>query len=157
MARNFCQAFAIGRTNGDHFVSAGGAAAAAAFALGFGSSTVDVARVSPRTARFASRKEKLFSGQLEHTASFATWHPDALAEALTAFTQALPINFSAKGNPSSDCDFLISHRIFNAGLAHVTQTGPAKAIVDAVDRQAPSHSVRCLPIIFANPNMAAPQ
>jgi hypothetical protein len=90
---------------------------------------------------------------LEHTVSFATWHPDASNDALTAFTQALPINFSAKGNPSSDCDFLISHRIFSTGLTHATQIGSATAIFDAMDRQAPSQSTRCLPMIFPKANM----
>jgi hypothetical protein len=94
---------------------------------------------------------------LEHTVSFATWHPDASNDALTAFTQALPINFSAKGNPSRDCDFLISHRIFSTGLAHVTQTGPAKAIAGAMDRPAPSQSTRCLHMIFHKANMVPPQ
>lgn len=148
--------FAIGRTKCDHVVSAGGAGATL-FAVGSWSSTADAARVSPRRALFASFNEKLFSGQLEHFSPSATWHCDAPADASTAFTQALSINFSANGNPSSDCDFLISHRTFSFGLAHFTQTGIATAIVDAIDRLALSQSVLRLAVIFAKPNIGAPE
>jgi hypothetical protein len=98
--------------------------------------------ISPIRAAFASFREKLLEGQLRQSIPFATLHRDAPLVVLIAKTHARSSSFKPNGKTSIDGDFLISHRTFVAGLTHVTQIDPEKAIDPAMDRQARRQSAR---------------